>query len=606
MKSAAPQFIDIYKKCQYEDEHNDGMQIGSLLTIISDSLVEQLENRHYFSVNATLTQNNIILFQNYMDESTNILNVNVCLHERVVRFILGDNNLYNSMLSGIKRERSEVRLAQVVLPDVLKEEIEGRVGSYLQSREDGSMNELDKFFGYGTAFALLFHGPSGTGKTMLAQGIANRFDKEIISLNFADTSERHISINDLLEAIFHEASSHGSIVFLDECDDLFENNSRTSRALLIEIEKARCIVILATNKPVDLDPAMDRRIAMKVAFALPEKELRLKIWKSLIPETVTLAPDIDLEKFADRYHFSGGLIKNSVFMALAYSRTNILAQPSITLDQLEKAADLQTASLSDLNRICTYSKPVTLIDELPLGLKQRDELNNIAKAWNWLSNQGLGLNLLFNCNDIDTGVLAISGIAAASGMMLRVFDYAQLSSYSSDDKIIDPVTQRKVLPIVAAFSAVASDRSLTLFVDYSGDITKRIDADDDKLADYTFLDMLAQLRQQTGLFCLITKDLKSSNYPVEFHQVVNLSYPPDDLQISCWEEQLGKDIIFKEALTRIVGQYPMHVKEIKFIARQATVKAIMKNGRPEPDMQCILEAVSGYRKKVSTPILFGG
>lgn len=101
---------------------------------------------------------------------------------------------------------------------------------------------------------------------MLAQGIANRFGKEVISLNITEVSERRGSPEDLLEAIFYEASMHGAIVLLDECDDLFENNSRISRALLIEIEKAHCVVILATNKPVDLDPAMDRRIAMKVPF----------------------------------------------------------------------------------------------------------------------------------------------------------------------------------------------------------------------------------------------------------------------------------------------------------------------------------------------------
>jgi hypothetical protein len=42
---------------------------------------------------------------------------------------IGDHNLYNSLITGIKRERSNVSLDQVILPDNLKEEIEIRLPS---------------------------------------------------------------------------------------------------------------------------------------------------------------------------------------------------------------------------------------------------------------------------------------------------------------------------------------------------------------------------------------------------------------------------------------------------------------------------------------------
>ena len=606
IKASAPEFKDIFRKCQFEGSNYDGMEIGSLLTIACDSLREQLEYRRYFSVDATLNKEKTIILCSHFDDSTNILDVSVCLHERVVRSILGDNNLYNSLFTGIKREKSTVRLGQVILPDSLKEDIETRVGSYLQNRDDGSMDEIDAFFGYGTALTLLFHGPSGTGKTMLAHGIANCFDREIISLNITEVTERRGSLEDMLEAVFHEASMQGAIVFLDECDDLFENNSRISRALLIEIEKARCIIILATNKPVDLDPAMDRRIAMKVSFELPDAQLRLQMWQALIPKKTKLAPDIDLSQFAERYRFSGGLIKNCVFMALASSRQNNNAQAVITREELEKAANLQTVSMSDLNRICKTRKPANRIEDLPLSLKQRTELSNLATAWGWLSGQELGFNLLFNCSDIETGALAVSGLAAACGMTLRIFDFAQVSEVHDDSKVIDSITQRRVFPMVAAFSAAASDKALTLFIDFSGEVGKIADSDDGKSMVSMYYEMLAQLRTQTGFFCLVTKDLKSNICPSEFHQIVSLSYPPEELQMSCWEKHLGKGTVSDDALVDMVERYPMHAEEITFIARQATVRSIMRNGSTTPDMKCVMEVVSGYRRKVAAPILFGG
>jgi hypothetical protein len=607
MKATAPHFIDIFKKCRFEESF-EGMEIGTLLTIIADTLRDQLECRRYFSVDASLTLNTIVLFRNHVDDSTNILDVTVCLHERVVRFILGDHNLYNSLFTGIKRERSAVSLDQVILPDNLKEEIETRVGNYLQGRKDGSLDKIDEFFGYGTALTLLFHGPSGTGKTMLAQGIANRFGRETISLNLVDVSERRGSPEDMLEAVFHEASMQSAIVFLDECDDLFENDSRISRALLIEIEKARCVIILATNKPVDLDPAMDRRIAMKVPFELPEVGLRLQMWQALIPKTVKLADDIDLAQFAERYRFSGGLIKNSVFMALASLRQSGQSEPRISRAELEQAANLQTASLSDLNRICTVQTPATRIDELPLSRAQRTEMHNLAKAWEWLHTQELGFNLLFNCSNIETGLQTVSGLAAACGMSLRIFDFAKVASHAEDAKVIDPVTQRKVHPMTAAFSAAASDRSLILFVDYCGDIGRILSAVDgeNKVIDSMYLEMLSQLRQQKGLFCLVTTELKSSAHPIEFHQMVHLSYPPEELQLQCWEKHLGKDTFNDQALAKVVQQYPLHIEEIKYIARQAIIRSIVRSSCTTPDMKCLMEVLSGYRKKVEAPVLFGG
>jgi SpoVK/Ycf46/Vps4 family AAA+-type ATPase len=65
---------------------------------------------------------------------------------------------------------------------------------------------------------------------------------------------------------------------------------------MIEIEKAKCVVILATNKPIVMDPAMERRFAVKVYFHLPDADLRYKLWQALLPKFVTLAPDVDLRK----------------------------------------------------------------------------------------------------------------------------------------------------------------------------------------------------------------------------------------------------------------------------------------------------------------------
>ena len=54
------------------------------------------------------------------------------------------------------------------------------------------------------------------------------------------------------------------------------------------------LIILATNRPYDLDEAMHRRIMLAIEFRQPDHLLRKAIWKCHIPEQMKVADDIDL------------------------------------------------------------------------------------------------------------------------------------------------------------------------------------------------------------------------------------------------------------------------------------------------------------------------
>jgi SpoVK/Ycf46/Vps4 family AAA+-type ATPase len=103
-------------------------------------------------------------------------------------------------------------------------------------------------------------------------------------------------MDDVITYIFKEARLREGIVFFDECDDIFQEGDDLSRLLLIEVEKADCITILATNKPFRLDPSLERRITMKVPFVFPDEGLRRKIWQGIVPPNVRLSEDVDLDR----------------------------------------------------------------------------------------------------------------------------------------------------------------------------------------------------------------------------------------------------------------------------------------------------------------------
>jgi hypothetical protein len=607
MQFSSPIFFAIFRASKLELNCDNGMEIGVLLSIISENLGEQLVNRRYFNIHGSLLGKELLTANhNCIDSTTSILRMSVYLHERFVRHILGDENQYHVAFRFIRQERSNVSLAQVVLPEAVKLDVINHAEKYFKGRKNGDLDQIDAFFGYGTGMTFLFHGPSGTGKTMLAKGIANHLSCPLVSLNMEDLQKIPLSNEDILAMLFREAALLGGIVFLDECDDVFgRDDIRLSRSLLLEIEKSRCMTILATNKPLELDPAMERRLNMKVQIELPDAALRLQMWQALLPPDVRLSPDVDLKVLADRFPFTGGLIKNSILMAMTLSLTQDSKGKVLSHSNLEHAATLQTATFSDIHRICEKLPPMKSLEEAPLGRQQRDQLRGLARAWDWLHREEMGLNLLFNCNDITTGIKAAFGLAAEIGIDVHAYDIAKVSSLAEDEKVLDMVTQRRIAPMTAAFINNATGRTLTLFIDYLGDISQLINTEFEKTTNIIYGEMFHQLRKNKGLFCLVTKGLKTGSIPVEFHQMITLSYPPEELQMRHWEQNLGCGSLSDDELVDLVERYPMHLSEIDFMSRQAKVRAII-SGRDHTSIVDVTEVISTCRGIKQPKILFGG
>ncbi len=111
-------------------------------------------------------------------------------------------------------------------------------------------------------------------------------------------------------------------LFWDEADAMFFDRSAAVRTwearevnvLLQEMERFEGVCVLATNRVVSLDPALERRISMKVRFERPDLEMRRQIWHVLLPRAVPLAGDVRVDALAQE-DLTGGEIKNVILNA---------------------------------------------------------------------------------------------------------------------------------------------------------------------------------------------------------------------------------------------------------------------------------------------------
>ncbi|KAL6562282.1 hypothetical protein OROGR_003289 [Orobanche gracilis] len=137
--------------------------------------------------------------------------------------------------------------------------------------------------------AVLFEGPPGTGKTSCARVIANQagvpllyVPLEVILSKYYGESER------LLGKVFSLANEigDGAIVFIDEVDSVAtardnETHEATRRLLSVLLrqidgfeQEKKVVVIAATNRKQDLDPALLSRFDSMITFGLPDQQTR--------------------------------------------------------------------------------------------------------------------------------------------------------------------------------------------------------------------------------------------------------------------------------------------------------------------------------------------
>ena len=147
----------------------------------------------------------------------------------------------------------------------------------------------------GRGISALFAGPSGTGKTMAAEILANHLDLDLYRIDLSRVVSKYIGETEKnLRAVFDAAESSGAILFFDEADALFGTRTEVRDShdryanievnyLLQRMEDYAGLAILATNRRAALDNAFLRRLRFVIEFPFPGNNERRRIWERAFP-----------------------------------------------------------------------------------------------------------------------------------------------------------------------------------------------------------------------------------------------------------------------------------------------------------------------------------
>jgi AAA+ superfamily predicted ATPase len=227
----------------------------------------------------------------------------------------------------------------VILTDPIKTQLRELLDRVrLRSKIEAEM-KFEKKVALGNGLVVLFAGPSGTGKTLSAEVIANQQGVDLYKVDASAIVSKWVGETEKnLSRVFAEAEDSDALLFFDECDALFGQRGEVASEasgrwanlqvnyLLQRIEEYSGVVILATNLRKNIDEAFTRRIHLIVEFATPDSAMRFQIWKRTLPASSAVS-DAELLAISDRFALTGGSMQNAsvdaAFRALGAERTAI-------------------------------------------------------------------------------------------------------------------------------------------------------------------------------------------------------------------------------------------------------------------------------------------
>lgn len=238
---------------------------------------------------------------------------------------------------------------------------------------------------------LLFYGPPGCGKTLLAKAIATEFSLNFYNVKGPELINMYVGQSEEnVRRVFEKARQMSPcVVFFDELDSVAPNRGssgdsggvmdRVVSQLLTELDgmhsNVDVFIVGATNRPDLLDPALLRpgRFDKAVYVGVPEdREERLRILKA-VTRKLKLSPDVNLDEMIDRCPHN---LTGADFSALASECMMNCYRRMIHQHEVE-GTGLDTENVlvetSDVERAFNNMKPSVSSVELERYKRIRDE-----------------------------------------------------------------------------------------------------------------------------------------------------------------------------------------------------------------------------------------
>ncbi|KAJ7228052.1 P-loop containing nucleoside triphosphate hydrolase protein [Mycena rebaudengoi] len=247
---------------------------------------------------------------------------------------------------------------------VLDPETKDLIKSLVQVTRNSNISSniiSDVITGKGGGLIAVLHGPTGTGKTLTAEAVAEHLKRPLYIVGAAELSTTASALEERLKSILSLATAWDAVLLIDEAD--IERNSLVSVALRI-FEYHRGVLFLTTNRITTFDVAFLSRFSIPIKYPEHDLNSRRVIWRKFFelasvktedtegsgrstltdkvklddPTSVATISDEGLDELAEK-PFNGRTIKNLVRTAQALALSSGAPMSKTHVDVVVKSQE---------------------------------------------------------------------------------------------------------------------------------------------------------------------------------------------------------------------------------------------------------------------------
>ena len=351
------------------ERYNSSFELAEIIS--ADGQIGYYES--LFQLSTTPLEKNLKLIEKIV-QSENPLNFAILPTNKLLRSVFGEI-IFSPPNPKVKERGDKIKVAEFFRTNANGEEITPKKTLRDVILTDPMREKITKFIWFGQkkdkinwdikglglmSSTALFYGPPGTGKTLLAEAIAGELKTELVKVRYDQIVNCYYGESEKnIKKVFDQNRYDKNVLLFDECDALLtQRNSGSSvsaaenriiNILLQELEQYPGTVIFTTNRATELDPALERRIMLKLEINRPERKERENIWQTLTAKRIPLDKNIDWEAISS-IGLSGGEIKNAL-LNLAKNPEMHAPHKKVTTTDL-----LEIARQEEQNRFLTESR----------------------------------------------------------------------------------------------------------------------------------------------------------------------------------------------------------------------------------------------------------
>lgn len=278
-------------------------------------------------------------------------------------------------------KNTNIKFTDVIGLKTVKDDLQEFV-KYLQ------FNDIYKSNGCEISRGLLFVGPPGVGKTLIAKAFASESGATFIYTTGSSFNELFVGMGSKrIRQLFEYARKQvPCIIFIDEIDAIGSRDisldrgeyNRTINALLAEmdgmVDSSGLMVIAATNLIESLDPALTRsgRFDKKIVFDLPTYNERIELFKSYLSKIkldTSFNNEEDIKLLAQRTaRLTGADIKNICNQGILNHMKRYVVKESF--ENKKKVLSLENPSSTTG---CTMKDLNEALDDIGIGNKKTEK-----------------------------------------------------------------------------------------------------------------------------------------------------------------------------------------------------------------------------------------